>query len=524
MPYENRVSLPGSKREPLRGATRVKPVQTDETISVTVVLRRRHAEPFVAAVPTQRKFSSREEFRVIHGADPADLNALDRFAHEHGLTVAGCHRGSRSVILSGTAEAIQSAFSVDLGVYENNGISYRGRVGNITIPSELAPSIVAVLGLDDRPVAKPHSRGVRPHAAASSFTPPKLAELYNFPTGVTGTGQTIGIIELGGGYRANDLATYFKGLDLKTPVISAVSIDNGKNHPGTDADGEVMLDIEVASAVANGAKIVVYFAPNTDQGFHDAIAAAVHDKVHQPSVISISWGGPENTWTQQALDAMNSAFEDAAALGVTITVAAGDDGATDGSQDGSLQVDFPSSSPYVLSCGGTKVAAESGTISSEQVWNELANQEGATGGGVSRIFALPQDQSGSGVPAHPDTNFVGRGVPDVSGDADPVTGYSVRVDGQDTVIGGTSAVAPLWAGLIALLNQQAGHPLGFVNPLLYQIGESAFRNIVTGDNGHYHAGATWDACTGLGSPDGKALSAALTTALGGGAAAAATAS
>ncbi|MGH9810656.1 MAG: S53 family peptidase, partial [Terriglobia bacterium] len=355
----------------------VKAVQADETIHVTVVLRRRHADPFVAAVPAQRKCSSREEFGVIHGADPADLKAVDKFAHEHGLTVAGRHPGSRSVILSGTAEAIQNAFAVDLAVYEAKGAHYRGRTGSVTVPADLAPAIVAVLGLDDRPVAKPHSRRVKPHAAALSFTPPKLAELYNFPTGVTGTGQTIGIIELGGGYKAKDLSTYFEGLGLKKPNISAVSVANGQNRTGTDADGEVMLDIEVAGAVANGANIVVYFAPNTDQGFHDAIAAAVHDSVHQPSVISISWGGPENTWTQQALDAMNSALQDAASLGVTVTVAAGDDGATDGSQDGSLQVDFPSSSPYVLSCGGTKVAAESGSISSEQVWNELTNQEGA---------------------------------------------------------------------------------------------------------------------------------------------------
>jgi kumamolisin len=207
---------------------------------------------------------------------------------------------------------------------------------------------------------------------------------------------------------------------------------------------------------------------------------------------------------------MNTALQDAAAMGVTVTVAAGDDGATDASPDNSLQVDFPAASPYVLSCGGTKLEAAGTSISGEEVWNELASDSGATGGGVSRVFSIPAWQKASGVPAQPNTDFPGRGVPDVAGDADPLTGYVTRVDGQDGVIGGTSAVAPLWAGLIALLNQQLGRRLGFVNPLLYQKGGSAFHDIVKGNNGHYDADKGWDACTGLGSPNGAALAKALT--------------
>jgi kumamolisin len=280
-----------------------------------------------------------------------------------------------------------------------------------------------------------------------------------------------------------------------------------------------MLDIEVSAAVAPGAKIVVYFAPNTDQGFIDAVGSAVHDTTNKPSVISISWGGPESSWTTQAMNALDAACQSAAALGITITVAAGDNGSTDGATGNN--VDFPASSPHVLGCGGTKLVGSGSTISSEVVWNEQANNEGATGGGVSNVFPLPSFQASAKVPA-PSSSTGGRGVPDVSGDADPVSGYQVRVDGQNMVIGGTSAVAPLWAGLIALSNKQNGKSAGFLQPLLYSAkGAAAFNDIVSGNNGAFSAGPGWDACTGLGSPIGSRLiallaSSAPTTKKGGG--------
>jgi kumamolisin len=371
--------------------------------------------------------------------------------------------------------------------------------------------------LDNRPVAKPHVRRSHQASEEDGFTPTEIAKLYGFPTGIQGTGQTIAILELGGGYRPADLATYFGKLGIAPPSVTAVSVGGARNAPGIDkdADGEVALDIEVSGAVAPGAKLAVYFTANTDQGFHDAITAATHDAVREPSILSISWGGPEDTWTGQARTAMNAALQDAAAMGVTVTVAAGDDGATDASPDNSLQVDFPAASPFVLSCGGTRLEASGTSISDDEgvwnevVWNELASDSGATGGGVSRLFPIPAWQKASGVPPQPNTHFAGRGVPDVAGDADPLTGYLTRVDGQDGVIGGTSAVAPLWAGLIGLLNQQLGRRLGFVNPLLYQKGASAFHDVIKGNNGHYDAGKGWDACTGLGSPNGAALAKAL---------------
>jgi kumamolisin len=273
-----------------------------------------------------------------------------------------------------------------------------------------------------------------------------------------------------------------------------------------------MLDIEVAAAVAPKAHIVVYFAPNTDQGFLDAITTAIHDKTNKPSVISISWGAPEANWTSQAMQQFNQAFQAAAALGVTICCASGDNGSGDGLTDGHAHVDFPASSPYALGCGGTKLIAAGSSISSEVVWNE--NPSSATGGGVSDVFPLPAWQRTAHVP--PSTNpgaHVGRGVPDVAGDADPATGYKVRVDGQDFVIGGTSAVAPLWAGLIALLNQQLANPVGYLNPLLYGSlhGTGVMRDISSGSNGAYHARSGWDPCTGWGVPDGAKLLHALSS-------------
>jgi len=426
---------------------------------------------------------------------------------------------------------MQKAFGVTLLHKTLDGTTYRVREGSITLPAELVGPVEAVLGLDNRPQAKPHFRiagetgdlaaktaqaggFAKPHAGAAnvSYTPIQVAQLYQFPSGATATGQTIGIIELGGGYKTADLKTYFKSLGQKNPKVTTVSVDGGKNSPtnANSADGEVMLDIEVAASVAPGANIVVYFAPNTDQGFIDAIASAVHDTTNKPSVISISWGGPESTWTTQSLTALDAACQSAAALGITITVASGDSGSTDGVTDGANHVDFPASSPHVLACGGTTLEGSGSSISSEVAWNELANNEGATGGGVSNVFPLPTWQANANVPA-PTVSGGGRGVPDVSGDADPSTGYTIRVDGQNVVIGGTSAVAPLWAGLIALANAQNGTSAGFIQPAIYAAkGAAAFNDITSGTNYSgspvgFTAGPGWDACTGLGSPIGTKL-------------------
>jgi kumamolisin len=404
---------------------------------------------------------------------------------------------------------MDAAFGVKLGEYRREDLAYRGREGTVKVPGNLSGRVVGVLGLDDRPQTRAHfryaaggaSRGfVEARIPVSGYPPRQVAKRYGFPEGVDGTGQTVAVIELGGGYRADDLATYFKEQGVTAPAVTAVSVDGAKNAPGADADAEVMLDIEVIGVIAPGAKMAVYFAPNTSRGFYDAVAAALHDTGRKPSIVSISWGENEPGWTAQAMDSYDALFADAGALGVTVYAAAGDDGAADNG-DG-LNVDFPASSPYVVGCGGTTLSD-----SDEVVWNETATGHGATGGGVSVHFGLPGYQGAARVPKNPDGK-PGRGVPDVSGNANPLTGYQVRVNGRDTVIGGTSAVAPLWAGLTALANQINRRPAGDPHDRLYSHLE-AFVDITAGDNGGYQAGPGWDPCTGLGSPKGVEVSAVL---------------
>ena len=524
------VPLPGSHRAALPGSRQVSPTDAAERMEVSVIVRRRAGAGMrsrveaIAAGDRTQPIMSREEFARAHGAEAADLAAVRKFAVGYGLTVLEEHAARRTVMLGGTAAQFCAAFAVQLHHMEHDGGTYRGRTGDIMLPSELSGVVEAVLGLDDRPQAKPHFRlrpmagktgtagttGTarrHPAAAAVSYTPTQVADLYGFPSG-TGAGECVALIELGGGFRPADLKTYFAGLGVGSPSVEAVSVDQAKNAPtgsGNGPDGEVMLDIEVVGAIAPGAQIAVYFAPNTDAGFLDAVTTAIHDTTRNPSVISISWGGAESTWTDQAKTAMDSAFQAAATLGITVCVASGDNGSSDGVSGGGENVDFPASSSFALACGGTNLQGAGTTITGESVWNDGASG-GASGGGISSFFALPSWQAGlqatktGGEPIA----LTMRGVPDVSGDADPESGYDVRVDGTDTVIGGTSAVAPLWAGLIARLNGAAGKPAGFVNPLLYA-NPSALRDVTSGNNGDFAAAVGWDACTGLGSPNGGPL-------------------
>ncbi len=510
------MSFDAEPRGPPSGAQRAGPVPSADPIEITVVLRRRPSRgrfPDVmrlGRLPASRRvYLSREEFAGRHGARPADLEAVRRFARENDLAVGQVSVGGRTVRLAGSAGTVGRVFGIELERWRSPAGSYRTWAGRITLPEALEGAVVAVLGLDDRPLAKPHfRRRASPGPAEVSYAPPTIAAAYDFPPGTTGAGQTIAILELGGGFFPQDLAAYFAELGVAAPSVVAVSVDGATNAPTGNPDGsdaEVELDIEVAGSVAAGAEIVVYFAPNTDSGFLDGVTQALHDPVHRPSILSISWGGPESTWPAGARDALNAACEDAAVMGVSILVAAGDDGATDGVAGGALTVDFPASSPYVTACGGTRLTLRGTTIVGETVWNELASGEGATGGGVSEAFPLPSFQAGVGVPEAPD-GYAGRGVPDVAGDADPTTGYRVRVDGRSTVVGGTSAVAPLWAALVARLNQALETPAGFLNPRLYSLqGRATFHDITRGGNGGYAAAPGWDPCTGWGSPDGARL-------------------
>lgn len=523
-----RHTLPGSERHAVADARRIAAADPSQRMEAVLILRRGDTaalDALIARLDAGERIEpplTREAYAARFGAHANDFAAVAAFARDYRLTVVRADAARRMVVLAGTVERMQAAFEVQFHRYEEGKApstgarpeQFRARVGTITLPDTLHGVVTAVLGLDDRRQARTHFRVYRPRAGAEpavSYTPPQVAALYQFPPG-DGSGQCIGLIELGGGYRSTDLTSYFGQLDIAPPTVVAVSVDGGSNQPGGGADGpdgEVLLDIEVAGAIAPGAEIAVYFANNTDAGFIDAVSQAVHDTVNRPSVVSISWGGPESSWTAQSMQSFNEVLQEAAVLGVTVCVAAGDGGASDGTTGSqgkaSLEVDFPASSPYVLACGGTSLRGSGTTIASETVWNDGA-QGGATGGGVSTEFALPSWQQGLQA-----TNLQGqrmplngRGVPDVAGNADPETGYAVRVDGTQTVVGGTSAVAPLWAALIARINAQQGKPLGYLNPTLYKQA-AALRDITQGNNGGYEASAGWDACTGLGSPDGARL-------------------
>ncbi|MDT7753469.1 MAG: kumamolisin [Pseudonocardiales bacterium] len=513
------VALPGSARGAVAAWTETSAVPADTGVEVTVVLRRRSALPSLVAAAA----IAPEEFAERYGADPADLDLVTAEAARQGVEVLAVHPAARQVRLRGSAETLSGMFGTELRQVNRPGpdgteIAHRYRTGELSVPAAWDGVVTAVLGLDDRPQASPRFQVAHPRAVSQSYTPPQLGQIYRFPPNTDGAGQTIAIVELGGGYQQSDLDAYFSGLGLRTPSVSAVGVDGAANAPGRDpqgADGEVMLDIEVAGALAPAADIVVYFAPNSDAGFVDAVAQAAH-ATPTPAAISISWGASEDSWTAQARTALDEAIADAAALGVTVTAAAGDDGSSDRAPDGRAHVDFPASSPHTLGCGGTRLVADTrtGAVTEETVWNN-GTGGGATGGGVSAAFPLPAWQNGAGVPARNGApGQGGRGVPDVAAVADPQTGYQVRVDGSNTVIGGTSAVAPLWAALVARLAQATGQRPGLLAPALYArvragVVSQGFRDITTGDNGAYRAGPGWDACTGLGVPVGTDLLTAL---------------
>jgi kumamolisin len=507
------VPLAGSHREPLPGAVPAGPVDPQQRIELTVVTRRAASLPRSAdGVPAR---ISRTELRDRYGSDPADheLIASVLTSLEPAIGVTSRDPGSRRLTLAGPAGPLARAFGTELSMVSSPGprgelVTHRYRSGSLQIPAELDGVIVAVLGFDTRPQASPNFRAAE--AAQVSYTPPQVADIYQFPAGTDGSGQTIGIIELGGGFSTADLDSYFGSLGITPPSVTAVGVDGASNvadQAPQGADGEVLLDIEVAGSVAPGARQLVYFAPNTDQGFVDAVTDAVQ-AVPTPAAVSISWGGPESSWTAQSMTSLDEAIADGVALGVTVTAAAGDNGSSDGVSDDKPHTDFPASSPHALACGGTSLQADpaTGTITSEAVWNDSS---GATGGGVSETFGLPAWQATAGVPPNPAAK-PGRGVPDVAGNADPATGYEVLVDGQQTVIGGTSAVAPLWAALTARLAQALGKPPGQMQPTLYAGVEpgqpvAGLRDITTGNNGAYKAGPGWDACSGLGVPVGSEL-------------------
>jgi kumamolisin len=554
------VRIPGSEYVPLAGAEVIAPVDPHEHIKITIVVRPRRAAPelhadrdFADRLPRERRHLSREDFETHHGAHADDLAQVARFARAHGFEIVETSAARHSVVLQGSAGDFSKAFRVEMTQYDHERGRHRGISGPIHLPRELAETVETVLGLHDRPCARRHlpATGVK-RAARAPFSPQDVAELYRFPRHADGKGQCIGVIELGGGYHRSDLESFFSSLKMPVPKITDVSVNGVKNVPAdraslaafmTALNGgkkdstnikngakaasselrrlaelvqptvETTMDIELVAAFAPGAHIVVYFAPNTEQGIYHALTTALTDKKHRPSVLSLSWGEPEPNVSPKYAELINGVLKNLAIVGVTVCVSSGDFGAHNGTP-GKPSVNFPASSPYALGCGGTTLKVSGSKIDTEVVWNCVFDgMHGATGGGVSRMFPRPYWQQDFQVP-HSSSKNGGRGVPDVAGVADPHTGCRIVVGGVDGVSAGTSAVAPLWAALVARLNHAMGAHSGYLNSLLYKLAArnhegGTFRAITHGENGAYHAGPGWNACTGLGSPLGDRLLEAL---------------
>ncbi|HLZ66798.1 MAG TPA: S53 family peptidase [Aliidongia sp.] len=495
------VDFPDSQIGPPDNATRVGRAPADAIVRVSLYLKPHGDAAQVVAGAADPRAALAAHRTARHRDDIARVRA---FAGDHGLAVVAVEPARRLVKLEGSIAALEAAFGTRLDLYQQGERQFRARSGMLRLPADLLPIVQAVLGLDDRPAAFAKALPMTGAVADAGYRPDQIARFYDFPTGVTGAGQCIAIIELGGGYRDGDNQAAFAAMGLAVPAITAIPIDGGANNPGQSgaADEEVALDLQVVGGAAPGAQLAVYFAPASFTGFVDAVSAAVHDTTHRPSVISISWGVDETVWSAAARQAMDSALADAATLRVSVFVASGDHLATNGNADGGLHVQYPASSPWAIGCGGTLIEADGRTILSETVWSDVGNGQG-TGGGISTLYPVPDFQKGVNM-------ATGRGVPDVAGNAAQPSGYAISLNGATKVIGGTSAVAPLWAGLAALINERAALPIGFFLAELYAE-PGLLRPITEGDNRPkgttvgYAAGPGWNPCTGLGVPRGRAL-------------------
>ncbi len=546
--------LPNSAHALPEGARDEGAVGGRDPVSVTVYLRPNPdaTPPFDVAEeakkpPSQRRYLSASDAAEIYGASSADIEAVTEFAAAHGLDVVRVNPAARSVKMTGSAAAMQRAFGVQLRQFSDGPASYRSHQDPVTVPAQLGPVIQAVFGLDTRPLGQKQLRLAPPDLSATlqaearaakqpanTYLPPEVAALYDFPSQAA-TGQTVAVLAFNGavptgsgGYQPSVLAQYFTNtLKLPVPHITDVVVQGPGNDPGdgtnpNDSTIEVYLDLSMVGSLASGADIVIYFTEFTEQGWVDALSEATTDTANDPGVLSISYGNPEEgdgtAWTAAAVQQVNTSFESAAARGISITCASGDQGASDGESSG-VHVDFPASSPWVLGCGGTRLESSGPAITSEVVWNDQSTNpqqdHGATGGGVSIVYPLPSWQASARVPPIAGGTTTGRGVPDVSSVADPQTPFVIpQPDGSVGGVGGTSAAAPLWAALLARCNAAIGKRVGFINPTLYAMPAGTLRDITQGNNMRpggpgYDAGPGWDACTGFGSPGGSSLLAAL---------------
>jgi kumamolisin len=487
------------------------------TLTLYLRHRQRMRRPGSAAdlaelsVRVSRQELKKERTRILK----RPVDQIRRFAERHNMKVLNVNFLSRSVTLRARASEAEDAFSTKLVRVDDDGGGRHCPTCRPKLPSPLTKIAHAVVGMDTR---MPKFGRLRSRVEAGNgpgLYPSQIAKLYGIATAGRGAGQHIAIIEPAGGYDPHDVEAACDAMKVPMPTIAAVNVGRGRNASGVNpkADREVALDLQVLAGIVPEARITVYFTELSEPGLVAGLCKAVHGSSPLPSVIIVTWGQPEEFW--HAREGFDAVLQDAMRLGITVVAAAGDDLATEAVNDGKVHVDYPASSPYVLACGGTTVAldANQANIAAEVVWNDRGRH--GTGGGISGIYAVPDFQAGIALPASLNDGKRGRGVPDVAAAAAEINGYRIKLGGTDVVASGTSAVVPLWGALIALINEQRGATLGFVNSRLYQ-SKDLLKTIESGDNVDaafglgYTAGASWSACTGLGAPKGAALLAALT--------------
>ena len=497
--------------------------ESPKSDTLAVALARQHHTPVQA-----RRYINAAELIHNHSARVDDVEAVTRWAFAAGLRTRRHHGATATLDVSGSLGALARAFDVTMeGCRARDAGTgaltvYRDHREELSVPRDLDGVVTTALGLSDRPVARPRLSVLpRGRIASYSYSPEELARIYDFPdlpNGGQGTRITVGIAELGGAVHRPDVSAFAARHSRLRVVEEAVNGWGPVSDPfGPDIevalDWQVIAGVLVRCAPQADVLIVIKYAPNTDRGFTNLEASFATDG-RDYAAVSTSWGAPEDRWTPAAMDAMDRAFQMGALRGMVHSVAAGDNGSTDARNDSRQHADHPASSPHAVGCGGTRLIAEGGRRVSEEAWNELRAGQGATGGGVSEHFAVPRYQSSAGVrPMSVNDGRAGRGVPDVSGNADPLTGYVIHHRGVDSVVGGTSAVAPLWTALVAVVSASTGHRLGNVLPALYGARAAGFTDVTAGDNGAYPAAPGWDPATGLGVPSGRGLCAALKTSL-----------
>ncbi|MEV4559486.1 protease pro-enzyme activation domain-containing protein, partial [Kitasatospora sp. NPDC049285] len=521
-----RVALPQTVTPAVARSQKQGDLPADREISVAVNLKLRNTaelDRFLTAVSTPGSvefghYLTPAQFTEKFGPTQADVDQVRAYLAAQGLKVTAVSGNRQVVDASGPAAKIAQAFGTHESTYtdpQQGGRAFFANDGAASVPSALAGVVEGVSGLSDHTVrttrlAKPSA--ATPMATPSGFGPATYDGAYRLnQLGADGTGTTVALWEFDG-YKSTNLSTYDSQFGLSGPAVSTVSVDgaNYDSKPG-QGQGEVELDSEIVRGVAPKATQLVYEAPNSDQGEIDMAAKIVAD--NRVSVISISWGSCEPDTTASSMTAVNNSFKQAAAQGISIFSASGDDGSRDCTRSTSgssvKAVDFPASSPYNTGVGGTNLKVSGTTYSSESAWS-------TAGGGTSTQFAKPSWQTGTGI------SGTQRTVPDVSSNADPASGFAIYTQGSTSagwqVYGGTSAAAPLWSGYAALFNQKAAAAakpvLGEANPKLYALANgssygSAFHDVTSGANQDFSTKAGYDQVTGWGTPIADGLTNAL---------------